>query len=257
MNLGLDNKVAFITGSGRGIGFSTAKTLLEEGAKVIINSRSKGSLREKAEEINKTFPGKCDCVDGDILDSKDSTRISEYIGEKYGKLDVLIANLGSGKPMDKDQLSLDEWQRFFDINVLGNVGMVSRLHTLLINGNTPAVVFVSSIVAKEAAAAPCGYAAAKSAVITLSKYLSRAWAADGIRVNCILPGNIYFEGGRWEELENQDPEGVAEYIKMNVPMQRFGKPEEIADMIAFLVSERASFITGAEIVVDGGQLGSI
>ncbi len=257
MDLGLGNKVAFITGSGRGIGLSTARALLCEGAKVIINSRSKDSLWKKTEELNKTFPGKCDCAEGDILDTNDSARISEYIENKYGKLDIFVANLGSGKPLDKNQLSLDEWQRFFDINVLGNVGMASKLHSLLNKGTNPAVVFVSSIVAKEAAAAPCGYAAAKSAVITLSKYLSKAWAADGIRVNCILPGNIYFEGGRWEELKNQDPDGVAEYITMNVPMQRFGKPEEIADMIAFLVSERASFVTGTEIAVDGGQLSSI
>ena len=151
MNLGLDNKVAFITGSGRGIGLSTAKILIEEGTKVIINSRSKDSIRERTEELNIIFPGKCDCAEGDILDPKDSIRISEYIEKKYGKLDIFIANLGSGKPLDKNQLSLDEWQRFFDINVLGNVGMASRLHSLLKKGNNPAVVFVSSIVAKEAA----------------------------------------------------------------------------------------------------------
>ena len=84
--------------------------------------------------------------------------------------------------------------------------------------------------------------------------MSRKWAGDGIRVNCVLPGNVFFQGGRWEELLNKDKRGVTEYIESCVPMKRFGEPKEIADMILFLSSKRASFITGAEISIDGGQL---
>lgn len=257
MDLRLCGKTAFIVGSTRGIGLATAKSLLEEGAHVIINSRHEVDLRKISEDLSIKYDGRCSYITGDVLNPDDVDRISDFVKIKFGMLDIFVANLGSGKPRDDNQLSVDEWHRFYDVNVIGNVGIASRLYPLLQAGNEASVVFISSIVAKEEAAAPCGYAASKSAVITLSKYLSRIWAEDGIRVNCILPGNIFFEGGRWEELKGQDPEGVTEYINMNVPMKRFGKPEEIADAVSFLVSTRASFITGAVLSVDGGQMRTI
>ena len=177
--------------------------------------------------------------------------------EQYHGLDVFIGNIGNGKPEQDNVLSVSEWRRFYDINVLGNVQIMNKIHKLLKTGTNPSVVLVSSVIAREAANAPVGYAAAKSAVRVLSKYLSRIWINDGIRVNCVLPGNVYFEGGRWNELRNMDIEGTMHYISTNVPMKRFGEPMEIANAIAFLASDKASFITGAEICVDGGQLSAM
>jgi len=256
MNLGLQDKVVLITGSSRGIGLAIAKSFLQEGANVIINARDEERLKHIADELGHEYQGKISFIAGNVLHD-DACNISRFIWNKFGKLDVFVANVGNGKPETEDRLDVDEWKRFFDINVFGNVRVLRDLQELLKKGGTSSIVFVSSIVAKEVSSAPAAYAAAKSAVITLSKYLSSLWAQDGIRVNCVLPGNIYFPNGRWEELKNGDPVGVEEYINGNVPMKRFGKPEEVANAVTFLASECASFISGAELTVDGGQLKSV
>ena len=256
MNLGLEGKIVFITGSSQGIGYATAESFLREGATVIINARDEGRLKRAVTELGQVYPGRISFIAGDILKDNDYA-ISETIRDKFGKLDVFIANLGNGKPETKEPLDIDEWKRFFDINVFGNVKILSGLQDLLKKGESPSVVFISSIVAKEVSSAPIAYASAKSAVVTLSKYLSSLWAQDGIRVNCVLPGNIFFPNGRWEDLMNEDPTGVKDYINSSVPMKRFGKPEEVADVIVYLASERASFISGTTISVDGGQLRTV
>lgn len=255
MDLGLNKKIVFISGSTRGIGYSTARAYLSEGARVIINGRSSQRVNECLDNLRKEYPsGDIDGVNGDILNTEEAKKISDYICAEYGRLDIFVANLGSGKPESTNMLAVDEWRRFYDVNIIGNVTLLDLLHPLLVKSNDGSVIFISSIVARQNAASPVGYAAAKSAVLVLTKYLSKKWANDKIRVNCVMPGNIYFKGGRWEELKTVDNLGVTEYIDSEVPMKRFGKPEEVADAIVFLSSQRASFITGATLTVDGGQL---
>lgn len=257
MNLGLEGKKVFITASSRGIGLATARAFLDEGCYVIINGRDDGRLKQIVSELSGMYPDRILPFRGDILHSDEIAKAVDYVADIYGSLDILISNLGSGKPETKDSLEVAEWDRFFKVNILGSVETLNGFYDLLKKGTNPNVILVSSIVAKEIASAPPGYAAAKSAVLTLNKYLSRIWSSDGIRVNCVLPGNVFFDGGRWQELHKEDSDGVDRYISDKVPMKRFGRPEEIADSIVFLASERASFITGAELVVDGGQLGAI
>ena len=114
--------------------------------------------------------------------------------------------------------------------------------------------FIGSIAGLQHLKAPAGYAVAKAALDTYVKCLAQDLAADGIRVNIVHPGNIYFEGGRWAELQKERKEATEEYIASQVAQQRFGTPEEIANVVAFLTSSKASFMTGASVVVDGGQL---
>ncbi len=254
MELGLKDKRVLITASSNGSGLATARTFLDEGARVIVNGRSQGKLESVKQELSLHYGNRVRAFCGDILDDETIDKCVAFVKEEFDGLDIMVCNLGSGKPLCDNSLDKSEWQRFYDVNVLSSVGVLDKIRPLLRKGSNPNVIFISSIVSREVASAPIGYAAAKSAVRTMNKYLSRQWADDGIRVNCILPGNIYFEGGRWEELKKADEDGVMSYIESAVPMKRFGKPEEIADTIVFLSSERASFITGAEIVVDGGQL---
>lgn len=257
MELGLTGKIVFITGSTRGIGLATAKGFLSEGATVILNGRNRVELDGIVESLNAVYCNRIFGLAGDITNQVESEEVVRMINDQFQHLDVLVANLGSGKPECDNPLCVSEWKRFYEVNVLGNLGTVDKLHPLLQRSASPSVIFLSSIVARQRVSAPVGYAAAKSGVLSLAKYLSKNWADDNIRVNCILPGNIYFKGGRWEELDNTDHDGVSNYINTEVPMKRFGKPEEIADAILFLSSSRASYITGASIVVDGGQLSTI
>ena len=257
MELGLGGKRVLITGSSRGIGLACAKAFLDEGAIVILNGRNAEHLHRIAEELRESNEDRVYSVVADVLTDNGAGSIQRFVKEKIQGLDIFIANLGNGKAERTDPLDTSEWKRFYDINVLGNLKMLNAIHDFLVHGENPNMVFVSSVIAKEASQAPAGYAAAKSAVLTLNKYLSRSWAEDGIRVNCVLPGNVYFEGGRWEELKRADEDGVSEYIRSVVPMKRFARPEEVADAILFLSSERASFITGAELSVDGGQMRTI
>lgn len=257
MELGLEGKRVFISGSSRGIGLACAKVFLDEGATVVINGRNETTLKEVASSLGGEADSRLYFVKADILSNEGVSEVKQFIVDSIGGVDIFIANLGNGKPESENPLDINEWKRFYDINILTNLGMLDAIHDLLKSANTPSVTLISSVIAKEASQAPIGYAAAKSAVKVLSKYLSRLWADEGIRVNCVLPGNVYFQGGRWEELKEKDAEGVDEYINATVPMKRFGSPEEIADMVVFLSSERASFVTGAEICVDGGQSRSL
>ncbi len=254
MDLGLKGKTVFISASVQGIGYATADAFMAEGASVILNGRNETRLREAAETLERKHDRRVQTFLGDMRQLEDIKSLTEYLDSG---LDVFIANLGCGKPESKNSLNIEEWKRFFDINVASTVMLLNSLHPILRKGKEPAVVLISSVISKEAASAPIGYAAAKSAVRTLNKYLSREWASDGIRVNCVLPGNILFQGGRWEELRRQDEKAVDEYIKASVPMKRFGKPEEVADAIVFLACSRSKFTTGSELAVDGGQLGAI
>ncbi|MBQ8945558.1 MAG: SDR family oxidoreductase [Lachnospiraceae bacterium] len=254
MELELAGKIVFISGSSRGIGLATATGFLKEGAEVILNGRDRESLLDIQKSFSAKYPGRIMIASGDATTENGISEILSQIRSFTSKIDIFVANLGSGKPQSSDKLDVEEWKRFYDINVLSNISLLKGLYPLLECGQSPNVIFISSIVAKEKMSAPYGYAAAKSAVLTLTKNLAKDWADKGIRVNCVLPGNVFFKGGRWEELKEQDPEGVDKYIREQVPMGRFGAPEEIADAIMFLCSARAGFITGASLVVDGGQL---
>lgn len=254
MELSLENQVVFISGSSRGIGLATAEAFLREKACVILNGRDDSRLEGERERLSSNYPNRVYTATGDATTTSGIQEIMEQIRNCTSQIDVFIANLGSGKPEDPDRLNIKEWRRFYEINVVANIALLKEMRPLLNKGEGKSIVFLSSIVAREKMSAPYGYAAAKSAIIILTKNLAKDLATDGFRVNCVLPGNIFFPGGRWEELRNQDQKGVDTYIKTEVPMRRFGKPEEIADAILFLSSKRAGFITGASLVVDGGQL---
>lgn len=257
MKLELEGKRVFISGSTQGIGLKIAEKFLDEGAIVMLNGRQEDKLRTIEQILQKKYSERVFSSCADLTTNTGTKEAVEMISHSFSGLDIYVANLGNGKPQTKNYLDTDEWERLYRINVLSNVALLDKLRPLLKGGQGANVVMVSSIVAREKSSAPYGYAAAKSAVLTLTKYLSKDWASDGIRVNCVVPGNIYFEGGRWQELESLDREAVRNYINTEVPMRRFGYPEEIADSVLFLASSRASFITGATLTIDGGQLSCI
>ena len=253
----MKGKSVLVTGATQGIGLATAKAFLEEGSIVFLNGHDKIRLEERCRELGDGFPRQVIPCLGDLTLDAGVSRVMETLRANTNALDIAVMNLGNGKPGGPDPMEPDEWRRFYEVNTVSAVAMLARLHPLLKKGMGSSVVLISSVIARERASAPVGYAAAKSAVLVLNRYLSGMWAEDGIRVNCVLPGNVYFSGGRWEELLAEDEAGVQSYIASNVPLRRFGRPEEIADAILFLASERARFITGTALNVDGGQQRSV
>lgn len=254
MDLGLGGKRVFITASSSGIGLQIAKVFLQEGARVVLNGRDAKKLDKARIQLQQEIHSSViEIFIGDMCKQDIVLSSSEFIEKKWGGLDILIPNLGTGKPLSPNRLDIAEWTYMMERNLYSTVNLISAFESLLMKGNRSSIVMVSSIVAYERANTPYAYAASKGSILALNSYLAGDYAAKNIRVNCVVPGNVFFHGGRWEELFNADQEGVERYINENVPMKRFANPDEIADTVVFLASERASFTTGAAVVVDGGQ----
>jgi 3-oxoacyl-[acyl-carrier protein] reductase len=254
MNLGLANKRVLVTGSSRGIGLAIAKKFLEEGAKVCIVSRGSNELFNNEKELQNNygkenvFASTCDCTS-----VSDLYALQQEIQFKWSGLDIVISNVGDGRstadviPNDK------QWDKIWSINFESSLFTAREFLPMLRKSETGGcLLFVSSIVAMEAFGAPVDYSTAKTAIIALAKNIARKLAKE-VRVNVLAPGNVFFPGGSWDEKIKQDKGKVASLLESTVPMNRFGTPEEMADAAIFLCSDRARFITGATLVVDGGQ----
>lgn len=257
MELYLKDKKVLITGATRGIGLAAAREFIREGAKVCITGRDEYRVETVIKSIRHEYPaadvmGYC----GNLLNRDAMLDIHRVIEEKWQTIDVLIPNIGSGKPMTDDPLDIGEWNRLLQVNLLGGIELLQIFQDML-KADQGSIVMVSSIVAREVFGKSYAYAASKEAVLAATKYLAKDMASHGVRVNAVLPGNVIFEGGRWEELISLDEQGVRETIDSTVPMKRFGRPEEIAKAIVFLASDAASFITGTFLTVDGGQTSAI
>ncbi|MFA5104893.1 MAG: SDR family oxidoreductase [Candidatus Margulisiibacteriota bacterium] len=253
MDLNLNDKVVLVSGSSCGIGKAIAKGFATEGAKVVITGLKDADFDRTAEEFLKDFPGKTMQYSGDLTDSVEIHKCLETVTGKWKTIDVFIGNIGNGR--SKPVLAADrkEWQKMLDINLLCAVEAARQIVPIMQKNKKSSIVFTASIAGIENIGAPAPYAAAKAALLSYVKSLSSDLAEYNIRVNAVAPGNIKFPGGRWEEILAEKPAVMKDLIEKEVSMKRFGNPEEIADAVLFLASERASFITGTCLVVDGGQ----
>jgi 3-oxoacyl-[acyl-carrier protein] reductase len=256
MNLQLADRVACVAGSSRGIGRAIASTLLGEGCRVCITGRDSVALDEATQQLCADFGDKVLGISGDLTDKSVIDDTFAAVHRKWGGPDILIANVGSGRGKPGWQQESAEWERLFNLNFFGSVRLVqSGIPYLQHRGGS--ILFIASIVAMEATPAPLPYSAAKAALVNYSKNLSRTVAADGIRVNCLAPGNVLFDGGSWDYHLKNRREDVERYISTEVPQKRFGTREEIAQFAAYLVSPISSFATGGCYIMDGGQTRSV
>lgn len=255
MDLKLGNKVVFVGGASRGIGRAIAEELLGEGACVVLTGRDEGSLNRTQSELEAAYGrDRILALPGDLLDRSLVDDAFTQAVRRFGTIDHLVANIGTGKGVSGWDQPDAEWQRLFEINFFGSARLTqAALPYLLANSDGGSILYIASIVGVEATPAPLPYSAAKAALLNYSKNLSRELALQGVRVNSIAPGNILFEGGSWHERSLDNPEQVQHMLETNVPQRRFGTPQDIATLAAFLCSPMSRFATGACYIVDGGQ----
>jgi 3-oxoacyl-[acyl-carrier protein] reductase len=258
VDLKLASKNVVITASTSGIGRHIAEGFLCEGANVMLSGRDKEKGVLLCNEFSKKYPNsQVYFFPGDLTEAGARNSLVAYAKQTMKQIDILVGNLGSGKPLALNPLAAEELYRFMDVNFISQAAIVDCFLPMLQEQQKGGIVLISSIAGLESTGAPYGYAAAKSGLVMLCKSMAKDLAGKGIRINCVAPGNVYFEGGRWEEKIKENEAAVLEYINKSVPMKRFAEPEEIADAVLFLSSERASFTTGHILVVDGGETRSI
>jgi len=242
MDLGLEGTVALVTGATRGIGLAIARALAAEGARVAVAARTREDVERVAAELD-GIPVVAD------LTTEDGCRAAV---ERAGEVRVLVNNLGLRAGSDWSDTGVAEIEQA----MVGNLYPAVRLSLLALPGMRRVgwgrIVVISSIYGREAGGPPA-YNAAKAAEISFVTSLARAVARDGITVNCVAPGSILFEGGSWHRRQQADPDGIAAFVEREMPLGRFGTPEEVAAVVAFLCSRRASLVNGACLPVDGGQ----
>jgi 3-oxoacyl-[acyl-carrier protein] reductase len=252
MELNLDNKKVLITGASRGIGLSIAEGFLNENARTCIVSRGSDNLYKNEKKLQdmygseNLFATSCDCTNLNSLNI-----LKHKIEEKWDSLDIVIVNVGDGRSSSDPLPNNDIWTKTWDNNFESALN-TSRVFLPMLEASKGCLLFISSIAGIESIGAPTDYSTAKAAIIALSKNLSKKLAPN-VRVNVIAPGNVYFEGGSWDEKIQKDKNKIQKLVKSSVPMNRFATTDEIADSAVFLCSDRASFITGSVLVIDGGQ----
>ena len=254
MDLGLAGKVAIVTGGSRGLGFAAAKALVAEGAHVVVCARGAEALKRAADDLQASaFPGaRVAFVAADVSKEAGNQQVVDKALTEFGRIDVLVNNVGSAMGAGLEATSDAEWQAAFDQTLFPAVRMSRLAVPHIRKQGSGAIIIVSSIFGREAGGRMT-YNAVKAAEISLAKSLAQQLATDQIRVVSVAPGSTMFEGGSWWKRQQSDPEGIAKFVKQELPFGRFGKPEEIGAAIAFLASPKASWISGTTVVVDGCQ----
>ncbi|ETX16600.1 dehydrogenase [Roseivivax halodurans JCM 10272] len=243
-----DRKLALVTGAAQGIGLACARALAADGAQVILADIKGEAVREAAASIGQ---GAVAC-EADMGDPDQIAQLFDRIARDHGPLSILVNNAGIAKPADFLEMSLEEWRRVIDVNLTGTFLATQAAARMMSEAGIPgAIVNMSSINAQVAIPAIASYCASKGGVAQLTKAAALALAEHGIRVNAVGPGSIDTE---MMAGVNANPEAMQRVLS-RTPLKRVGTAEEVANIVVFLASDKASYVTGETIYVDGGRLG--
>lgn len=259
MDLGLRDRVVLVAGASRGIGYAIAAAFLEEGAKVVITGRDVRALDEAQRALSAAPDATVVAFAGDMTDAETIERALDFAEGEVGHVHCAVANVGGGLGSVGIDFSDELWQAELTQNLTGSVLFArSALRRMLARDERDRrgsnVIFMSSISGVNVLSANIPYATCKAAMIHAAACMAREVGGAGIRVNVMAPGNVIFPGGLWEKRVKERPEAWTRWITREVPLRRFGEPREMADVAVWLASDRATYVTGATIVADGGQV---
>ncbi len=266
MDLGLGGKACVVTGAGRGIGRATAIQLCEAGAQVLLVARTEPELRAAAEECGRrgaTANGRAAYLACDVTDADAVERIAAEAGERFGQVDVLVNNAGTATWRDLDDVSEEDWYAAWELNVMAPLRLIKATAPAMADRGWGRIVNVSSSAGKRPSQQIGEYSVAKAAELSLSRLYADRYASSGVMINAICPGPVASElwmapGGLLDQSRelygHADREQALEATSSSRPLGRLAEVEEIASAIAFLCSERSSYVSGAAWSVDGGSV---
>jgi 3-oxoacyl-[acyl-carrier protein] reductase len=257
VDLGLSGKVALISGASRGIGRAIALALAHEGCHVVLSARGQPDLDRTVADIDaaRAVAGQGGMARGVVADVTTPDGVAALVAagiDAHGRIDIVINNVGGSAARDFDAADEADFRSILDRNFFPALRLSRAALPHLRSAGGGVIVMIASIYGRESGGGP-SYNVAKAAEISLAKAMARDLARDQIRVLSVAPGSILFPGGSWDKRQQADPVAIDQFVRREIPSGRFGRPEEVAEVVTFLCSERASWITGACIPVDGGQ----
>ena len=255
-DLGLEGKIAIVTGGSDGLGLATAERLAAEGAKVVVCARREDYLRRAVEGISDRTGGELLAVRADVSIAVDIEKLVDSALDRFGGIDILVNNAGKSAAAGLEEVSDDDWQDDLNLKVMGAVRTCRRVIPIMRERGGGAIVNATIVGGKAPAARALPTSVSRAAGINLTKSLANEYATAGIRVNTVCIGLLKSE--QWvRKAGNKNPEDLYKELSVQVPLGRVGESEEYADLVAFLVSERAAYITGVAVNIDGGMSAAV